>query len=103
MWTLTTRDSRSRIEIQLSGPNIQAITMSLATWVQEVVTARPPEVCTDVSFWDIPLCEWRRGLDEWCTTPAVRRAHGADAIAGLRAALGDFDDETLLYFLGSLA
>lgn len=102
MWILDIRQPQPRIEDQLSGPNIEAITASLATWVQQVVSVPPPEMCTEVSFWDISLRDWRRGLAEWCDDGEVRRAHGADAIAGLSAALDDFDDVTLLAFLQSL-
>lgn len=86
----------------LLGERIQAIASALATWAQRVIETAPAEPCTEADFRGISLREWRRGLDEWCRDPFVRRAHGVEAIEGLRAALVDFEDDVLFEFLRSL-
>ena len=86
----------------LLGERVEAITDALAARVSEIIEMAPPEPCTERDFWNIPLLEWRRALDEWCANRFVRAAYGFETTEGLRAALGDFDDDTFLSFLESL-
>ena len=86
----------------LLGKRAQAIASALATWALRVIETAPPEPSTEVDFHGISIREWRRALDQWCRDPFVRRAHGVEAIEGLRAALMDFEDDVLFEFLRSL-
>ena len=89
-------------EESVLGDHLESITDALASWVLTVIRTPPPEPCPEQSFWDIPVAEWRRALDEWCRSGFVRRAYGYQATEGLRMALADFDDQTVIQFLESL-
>lgn len=89
-------------EESVLGDHLESITDALASWVLTVIKTPPPEPCFELNFWDISVTEWRRALDEWCCSAFVRRAYGYQTTEGLRMALVDFDDETVIAFLQSL-
>ena len=88
-------------EVRL-GDAICAISDAVAGWIARVLEDAPPEPCAGQHFAEIPLREWRRGLNEWCRSRFVRGAFGFELTEGLRLALADFDDETLVDFLESM-
>lgn len=96
------QDPERELQDVLLGERMQAITDALACRVSQIIDLAPPEPCMQRDFWNVPLREWRRAIDEWCRNRFVRAAHGVDAAEGLRMALGDFDDDTFSRFLESL-
>lgn len=82
---------------------LEGFTKELKDYVRSICRDPPAEPCAEeLHYFDIPMNEWRRALEDWLSRQNGGRSYSLHWIRGFRHAIRDFEDEELLVLIEEL-